>query len=194
PGGFAEGELFGDSGVEDVAGAGEEGLHFLEDDFVGEHATDVGLGELRVGEEVIAEFLVALGIKAALVAVESVQGLRVVGDLPVGGVGEVEVLGEGEGGLTGEGVLLQLGSAEGVVAGAQVYAELGVAKEAFLGFTRVEVDAEEVALLSLASGGAGAGHGSDGEDEGDDEARSEEHTSELQSRENLVCRLLLEKK
>src|SRR5690606_42037984 len=69
----------------------------------------------------------------------------------------------------------------------------GVAKEAFLGFTRVEVDAEEVALLSLASGGAGAGHGTDGENEGDDE-RSEEHTSELQSRENLVCRLLLEKK
>src|SRR5690606_5857820 len=28
----------------------------------------------------------------------------------------------------------------------------------------------------------------------DIEARSEEHTSELQSRENLVCRLLLEKK
>src|SRR5690606_40798393 len=28
----------------------------------------------------------------------------------------------------------------------------------------------------------------------DDHARSEEHTSELQSRENLVCRLLLEKK
>src|SRR5690606_41464329 len=27
-----------------------------------------------------------------------------------------------------------------------------------------------------------------------DRARSEEHTSELQSRENLVCRLLLEKK
>src|SRR6266511_5710714 len=27
-----------------------------------------------------------------------------------------------------------------------------------------------------------------------DERRSEEHTSELQSRENLVCRLLLEKK
>src|SRR5690606_41944249 len=27
-----------------------------------------------------------------------------------------------------------------------------------------------------------------------DEVRSEEHTSELQSRENLVCRLLLEKK
>src|SRR6266511_5532284 len=29
---------------------------------------------------------------------------------------------------------------------------------------------------------------------GDANARSEEHTSELQSRENLVCRLLLEKK
>src|SRR5690606_40476727 len=29
---------------------------------------------------------------------------------------------------------------------------------------------------------------------GPDSARSEEHTSELQSRENLVCRLLLEKK
>src|SRR5690606_42136107 len=28
----------------------------------------------------------------------------------------------------------------------------------------------------------------------EDPARSEEHTSELQSRENLVCRLLLEKK
>src|SRR5206468_13005903 len=28
----------------------------------------------------------------------------------------------------------------------------------------------------------------------DDEARSEEHTSELQSRSDLVCRLLLEKK
>src|SRR5690606_12309287 len=30
--------------------------------------------------------------------------------------------------------------------------------------------------------------------QGDTECRSEEHTSELQSRENLVCRLLLEKK
>src|SRR5690606_41704717 len=35
-------------------------------------------------------------------------------------------------------------------------------------------------------GGAGGGRGS--------RRRSEEHTSELQSRENLVCRLLLEKK
>src|SRR5690606_41869388 len=33
-----------------------------------------------------------------------------------------------------------------------------------------------------------------GADAAFDEGRSEEHTSELQSRENLVCRLLLEKK
>src|SRR5690606_41762618 len=33
-----------------------------------------------------------------------------------------------------------------------------------------------------------------GADRVDPHARSEEHTSELQSRENLVCRLLLEKK
>src|SRR5690606_41294676 len=31
-------------------------------------------------------------------------------------------------------------------------------------------------------------------EDGFDQQRSEEHTSELQSRENLVCRLLLEKK
>src|SRR5436309_5330174 len=37
---------------------------------------------------------------------------------------------------------------------------------------------------------AGVGH----EVGRDPEGRSEEHTSELQSRENLVCRLLLEKK
>src|SRR5690606_41187840 len=34
----------------------------------------------------------------------------------------------------------------------------------------------------------------DQDDGGDIDERSEEHTSELQSRENLVCRLLLEKK
>src|SRR5690606_41691097 len=33
-----------------------------------------------------------------------------------------------------------------------------------------------------------------GDGRGADQDRSEEHTSELQSRENLVCRLLLEKK
>src|SRR5690606_39316563 len=37
------------------------------------------------------------------------------------------------------------------------------------------------AVITMAEGGC-------------DYARSEEHTSELQSRENLVCRLLLEKK
>src|SRR5690606_41746338 len=36
--------------------------------------------------------------------------------------------------------------------------------------------------------------GYEGRTTGDIRARSEEHTSELQSRENLVCRLLLEKK
>src|SRR5690606_40096774 len=42
---------------------------------------------------------------------------------------------------------------------------------------------------------AGGGYSSCAEVAGrDDGARSEEHTSELQSRENLVCRLLLEKK
>src|SRR5690606_41507492 len=39
-----------------------------------------------------------------------------------------------------------------------------------------------------------AGSPADGEEEAEPVARSEEHTSELQSRENLVCRLLLEKK
>src|SRR5690625_6132228 len=40
---------------------------------------------------------------------------------------------------------------------------------------------------------AGAG-GGDGRDHADGATRSEEHTSELQSRGHLVCRLLLEKK
>src|SRR5690606_40024889 len=47
----------------------------------------------------------------------------------------------------------------------------------------------------VTQGGVVHGRRSGGEGEcgaGDD--RSEEHTSELQSRENLVCRLLLEKK
>src|SRR5699024_11445775 len=42
-------------------------------------------------------------------------------------------------------------------------------------------------------GAAGPGPG-DGGGYGDEPARSEEHTSELQSRFDLVCRLLLEKK
>src|SRR5690606_40670506 len=40
----------------------------------------------------------------------------------------------------------------------------------------------------------GAGQGDDHRDRPRRVARSEEHTSELQSRENLVCRLLPEKK
>src|SRR5690606_41235361 len=42
--------------------------------------------------------------------------------------------------------------------------------------------------------GHGAGHCANGIVGACNRARSEEHTSELQSRENLVCRLLLEKK
>src|SRR2546428_6809405 len=45
-----------------------------------------------------------------------------------------------------------------------------------------------LAGLALTSGGASARQGQAGQD------RSEEHTSELQSRSDLVCRLLLEKK
>src|SRR2546430_12621501 len=41
---------------------------------------------------------------------------------------------------------------------------------------------------------AGANSGADGSDAQRLERRSEEHTSELQSQSNLVCRLLLEKK
>src|SRR2546430_13655695 len=50
---------------------------------------------------------------------------------------------------------------------------------------------------TAAGGGAGAGDPGSrllGLDEGRPHARSEEHTSELQSQSNLVCRLLLEKK
>src|SRR5690606_41800783 len=42
--------------------------------------------------------------------------------------------------------------------------------------------------------GVAAGHGESAEGDRSGGHRSEEHTSELQSRENLVCRLLLEKK
>src|SRR2546422_3240970 len=52
---------------------------------------------------------------------------------------------------------------------------------------------------ALADGAVGARHwprrlGEVGRAPGGDHARSEEHTSELQSRLHLVCRLLLEKK
>src|SRR5690554_7412026 len=46
----------------------------------------------------------------------------------------------------------------------------------------------------LADETVGPEHAGHGGDEGHDQARSEEHTSELQSRPHLVCRLLLEKK
>src|SRR5688572_32608384 len=42
--------------------------------------------------------------------------------------------------------------------------------------------------------GGGAGGGERGRQDHAGQARSEEHTSELQSQSNLVCRLLLEKK
>src|SRR2546430_12533276 len=54
-----------------------------------------------------------------------------------------------------------------------------------------------VGLLAAELSGGGHGpqaeHGEHGDDD-DSAARSEEHTSELQSQSNLVCRLLLEKK
>src|SRR3712207_7165911 len=40
----------------------------------------------------------------------------------------------------------------------------------------------------------GVGAGREAQGEGGEQGRSEEHTSELQSRQYLVCRLLLEKK
>src|SRR5688572_32763921 len=46
--------------------------------------------------------------------------------------------------------------------------------------TRAEVDASRMGMIGHSLGGQ--------------ETRSEEHTSELQSQSNLVCRLLLEKK
>src|SRR5688572_32078410 len=70
-------------------------------------------------------------------------------------------------------------------------------------------DALPILSLRLALGGGGGGFGGGGgggfgggapstdDDRGIDPAkplRSEEHTSELQSQSNLVCRLLLEKK
>src|SRR3989449_5235500 len=49
-------------------------------------------------------------------------------------------------------------------------------------------------LYGLARDAAYAGDGSGGDRPRDGSDRSEEHTSELQSRLHLVCRLLLEKK
>src|SRR2546430_7215222 len=49
-------------------------------------------------------------------------------------------------------------------------------------------------ILRLRAQGTGAVKASDFDKDADVEIRSEEHTSELQSQSNLVCRLLLEKK
>src|SRR3712207_7895579 len=51
------------------------------------------------------------------------------------------------------------------------------------------------AVLAMAKGtNTGASLSSIGQTDADASSRSEEHTSELQSRQYLVCRLLLEKK
>src|SRR5690606_42000383 len=77
--------------------------------------------------------------------------------------------------------LLVLGQALGMGA-AQAHVEivesLGLLAQAFTGVAQPPADAVQAQPLA----GQAALH------------RSEEHTSELQSRENLVCRLLLEKK
>src|SRR5207248_9684546 len=57
------------------------------------------------------------------------------------------------------------------------------------GLTDFEMD-DRLALRLALVGGAQHAHG----DKGRDQPRSEEHTSELQSPYDLVCRLLLEKK
>src|SRR5690606_41963225 len=58
-------------------------------------------------------------------------------------------------------------------------ADINAAARGVVRIVIVELDGEEVIPVSHGTGFA---------------VRSEEHTSELQSRENLVCRLLLEKK
>src|SRR5258707_10832916 len=50
------------------------------------------------------------------------------------------------------------------------------------------------ARLGRGGGAVGRGHGQGDDDLSARRQRSEEHTSELQSRQYLVCRLLLEKK
>src|SRR2546422_7111221 len=62
---------------------------------------------------------------------------------------------------------------------------------------RSQIDASDVAVLGIDvqhGGVARRRHGVLAVAPGDREPRSEEHTSELQSRLHLVCRLLLEKK
>src|SRR5690606_40584671 len=54
--------------------------------------------------------------------------------------------------------------------------------------------AAQSAAHTLVAGGRGGASGVSSRQPRHRSGRSEEHTSELQSRENLVCRLLLEKK
>src|SRR5207302_8432826 len=67
----------------------------------------------------------------------------------------------------------------------------GVARRLGLDYEKLKTHNPEIIYCSI------SGYGQTGpwrERPGHDIERSEEHTSELQSRENLVCRLLLEKK
>src|SRR3712207_7721903 len=59
---------------------------------------------------------------------------------------------------------------------------------------RSQVGVEVEALAGLVVGGVGGAVGVALHGGGEGGCRSEEHTSELQSRQYLVCRLLLEKK
>src|SRR5690606_39995527 len=72
---------------------------------------------------------------------------------------------------------------------------IGIPKEDFKVEKRICLTPESVNMLVKAGHKVliEAGAGSEASYE-DIKYRSEEHTSELQSRENLVCRLLLEKK
>src|SRR5688572_32504615 len=64
---------------------------------------------------------------------------------------------------------------------------LGAHRPAFQRIDKLNVEKIDVDCRLLSFPGAAAVHGSIND-------RSEEHTSELQSQSNLVCRLLLEKK
>src|SRR3712207_8049368 len=80
----------------------------------------------------------------------------------------------------------------------------GIADEELSGFENARVVVWPVSYEGTVSYGSGTGAGAQAVvdasrnmelyDEETDAERSEEHTSELQSRQYLVCRLLLEKK
>src|SRR5207302_6552379 len=72
--------------------------------------------------------------------------------------------------------------------------ELIIVAPIFLGLVHGGVRTLDQGLRILTVLGVGADTNAHGNMDIEDGQRSEEHTSELQSRENLVCRLLLEKK